>query len=167
MSVNAHIISNLGNIGYYEWDVTTNGYADVSEEFAKMHGLTRDEFLLNYRDRVVDITRWLHPDDIDQYNDLDAYYEANPQRLNIDYRVLDREGNTKHVSETAEPVFDKTGAVVRWYGIVQDVTDRVRLEEERAASLVREKEDADSANRAKTKFLTRSKARYFWNLAKN
>ena len=153
MKEGLHRISRLANIGYYEWNATSDGYEDVSIEFAALFGLSREAFLKDYRDRNVDMHRWTHPDDIQRYNKNDKYYDENPQTYSIEYRVFGPNGEVRYVVETAEPEWDDNGIVVRWFGIIQDITDRVHEEQQREAVLRKAVASAEKANQAKTEFL--------------
>lgn len=153
MKEGLHRISRLANLGYYEWNATNDGYEDVSKEFAALFGLSREEFLYKFSDRNVDIDRLTHPDDIERYNEIDRYYGENPQPYSIEYRVFGPDGDIRYVIETAEPEWGDDGTIVRWFGIIQDITARVHEEQKRATVLRDAVESAEKANQAKTEFL--------------
>jgi PAS domain S-box-containing protein len=50
-------------------------------------------------------------------------------------RIIDRDGNTRWVADTAIQIFDPNGVPVGSVGILQDITDRKRWEEQILASL--------------------------------
>ena len=66
-----------------------------------------------------------------------------------EYRIRTPEGTEKWIRDHAFPVYDSAGKVVRVAGIAEDITDRKHHEEE----LIRAREGADAANRAKSRFL--------------
>jgi PAS domain S-box-containing protein len=142
MDANLRTVSELAKLGFYEWDAAAERYIDVSEEFAALHGVTRAQMLGDYVEREADIERFVHPDDIERYREQDAYYAANPQEYAIEYRVVAGDGSVLHIRETARPVADETGRVVRWVGVCQDISDLKR-------ALV----EAQAADRAKSEFL--------------
>lgn len=153
MAQTPHLISRLANLGYYEWDAVRDAYADVSEEYAALHGVTREAFLKHYNNREIDLTRWLHPDDLERYHETDRFYDANPQPYSIEYRILHDNDGVRHVIETLEPDWDDKGRVVRWFGIIQDITERVRSERARMAEQERAYATALSASAAKSHFI--------------
>jgi hypothetical protein len=66
-----------------------------------------------------------------------------------DFRVQRPDGVWRHMSARATP--ERIAAdLTRWYGYIEDVTERVELEQAR-----REAASASAANRAKTEFLSR------------
>ena len=148
-----HLISRLAKIGYYEWDETNDCYLDVSSEMAAMYGESREDFLAKYGNRQDDIDRWVHPDDIDRYDAIDQYYVENPQPYSIEYRAFSLSGEIRYVIESLEPDWDENGRVTRWFGIIQDITDRVLREQEREAELRKAITFAEDASQAKSAFL--------------
>ncbi len=69
----------------------------------------------------------------------------------IAFEMEDRRGECHHFLVSGVPVFEEaSGRLVGMRGTAQDVTTRKRTE----AELIRAKEEADLANRAKTHFLT-------------
>jgi PAS domain S-box-containing protein len=67
-----------------------------------------------------------------------------------------KDGSSVHVELTVSPVFAADGRIVGVSKIARDISDRMRLEDERSALLTREQEaraDAEAGNRAKDEFL--------------
>ena len=65
-------------------------------------------------------------------------------------RMRHKSGDIRWIRAASRPKVEENGDTI-WDGIVIDITDRKRIEEE----LRRSKDEADSANRAKTEFLSR------------
>jgi PAS domain S-box-containing protein len=94
--------------------------------------------------------RALHPDDWDRIREgmSAAIRERKPYRA--DYRIILPDGTERNLYSQAEIVYDEnTKRPSKMVGIVQDVTDRKRSEQE----LIRAKEAAEAGNRAKSEFL--------------
>ena len=75
--------------------------------------------------------RRLHPEDRGKVRDAvsRAFYDGRP--YSIDYRIVLDDGTERILSEHAEPVLDQaTGRLGKFLGTTQDITDRVRLEEQ-------------------------------------
>jgi len=148
-----HLIARLAKMGYYEWDEKNELYLDVSAEYAAMFGVSREVFLETLQPHQESDLQWVHPDDREHYVTQDQYYAANPQEYSIEYRLLKPKGDFRYVIETGEPVKDERGQVTKWFGIIQDITDRVLREQERETTLRNAVAVAENANHAKTEFL--------------
>jgi two-component system, sensor histidine kinase and response regulator len=70
-----------------------------------------------------------HPDDrayiVESINA--AIYEGKP--YNIDYRIIPRSGDIRHVHAEGEVTHDENGRPKKFFGIVHDITERKRAEE--------------------------------------
>ena len=90
----------------------------------------------------------IHPDDREKARALLAPRVQN-QPVEAEYRIHTPEGQQKWIRDRAFPVYDAGGRQIRVAGIAEDITERKRYEEE----LIRAREGADAANRAKSRFL--------------
>src|SRR5262249_12365602 len=73
-----------------------------------------------------------------------------------EFRILPPDGTTRWISVRGQIEYDANGQAIRNFGVVQEITDRKRAEEERARLLAREhaaRTEAEAANRAKDQFL--------------
>ncbi|WFP49986.1 ABC transporter substrate-binding protein [Methylomonas sp. EFPC3] len=95
-------------------------------------------------------TRLIHPDDLPRL----AVEEQNASRegryFNAEFRIIALSGRLKWLQLTAQPNPAANGESVVWTGIMLDVTERKQAEEK----LAQAKEVAESANRAKSVFLS-------------
>jgi PAS domain S-box-containing protein len=121
--------TQLARIGYYVWDAVEDRCLYCSDEHARIHGLSPDEFIA-LASPMVGEDCLTHPDD------QDAFWSAmrdlrSGKTIEIEYRTVTSNGKIYHVREIAEPVFDEAGRVVQEIGASQDVT-ALRLAEERS-----------------------------------
>jgi PAS domain S-box-containing protein len=94
--------------------------------------------------------RAIHPDDRDRIGEdmSTAIRERRP--YSADYRIILPDGTERNLYSQAEIVYDEmTKKPSKMVGIVQDVTDRKRAEQE----LIAAKEAAEAGSRAKSEFL--------------
>jgi two-component system sensor histidine kinase/response regulator len=94
--------------------------------------------------------RAIHPDDRDRIGEglSAAIRERTP--YSADYRIILPNGTERNLHSQAEIVYDEnTKRSSKMVGIVQDVTDRKRAEQE----LIAAKEAAEAGSRAKSEFL--------------
>jgi len=73
----------------------------------------------------------IHPDDRDKVGDAARRVIRDRSQYSIDYRILLAQGEERLLHEQAELVLNPaTGTPIKFIGTTQDVTDRVRLEEQ-------------------------------------
>ena len=93
--------------------------------------------------------RW-HPEDRGKIRQaLDDYLSGRTPRYEVVGRVLHRDGSPRWYILRGKAIWNASGRPTRFVGTIVDITDRKELEEE----LVRAKEVAETANRAKDDFL--------------
>jgi len=71
----------------------------------------------------------IHPEDRERVAARRARAIRNGERYDLQLRICRPDGEIRHVHARAEPVLDAGGQVVLLEGTLQDVTERVRLEE--------------------------------------
>ena len=137
----------LAKLGYWAWDSIADRCLYVSEEHARMHGLSPDEYVARATS-LDDEMAFIHPDDRETYRAVVEELRAG-MAYDIKYRRLTADGDTRHVHEVGQPVIDGDGVVVREQGFIQDVTPSKQAEE----ALRLAKRNAEIANRTKSEFL--------------
>ncbi|MGF1592358.1 MAG: ATP-binding protein [Kiloniellaceae bacterium] len=90
----------------------------------------------------------VHPDDIAKVRSALAAVERN-SIFAVEHRVVHPDGTILHVSQVAEILRDAAGRPLRMIGTCQDVTEDKAAEQ----ALLRAKQAAETANRAKSSFL--------------
>jgi len=162
-----HQAETLAEIGTWEWDDDEDKMLWCSEQHAKIHGVSHDEYMASVTSVETD-TSWVHPEDQERYLRQTMHAYLNAQELNIEYRIVRRDGETVFVRELSDPVCDETGRVIRTFGTMQNITE-IKLAEakllraydnleskvrERTAELEKAKNAAEAANQAKSQFLS-------------
>jgi PAS domain S-box-containing protein len=111
----------IAHIGDWEWDVIS-GEVYWSEEVIRIFKLPRQKPSFQLVHSIV------HPEDLDEWENLvqDAVKRARPLRM--DYRVLRPDGSVRWVHIDSDIVKDSAGAAVRFVGTVQDITARKQAE---------------------------------------
>ena len=74
--------------------------------------------------------QWVHPADVDRLRDAFRDMDETQGSLDVEYRVLLRDGSTKHLHHIAQTVYDAAGQPARHIGTMHDVTDRRHAEDE-------------------------------------
>ncbi len=115
----------IARLGSWEWDIVEN---DVhwSDEIYRIFGLTPREFGATYEAFLASV----HPDD--RAGVEEAVRSALEQRkpYGIDHRIVLPDGRERVLHEQGEVTFDAAGGPVRMVGTTQDITERIRAEEE-------------------------------------
>ncbi len=119
----------LASVGYFVWDLIEDKCIDCSEEYARLHGMTVEEYMQKSATLEHDILH-IHPDDRQSYQDL---YEASRDGripFNMEYRIQAPSGEIRYIREVEEHVEYVDGRAARADGMIQDITDLKRAEEE-------------------------------------
>lgn len=120
----AEIAQRGARSSLYEYDVVT-------------HKVERDPMLaelcgLEPEDLAPDRPGWerfIHPDDLPQFNSTIAAALAGYERFALEYRVIGNDGRVTWVSDTGTIVRDEEGAARQIVGLVTDVTNQKHADE--------------------------------------
>ncbi len=133
----------IGRMGSWDYDVAV-GRLHIYEQALELFGLpatfaapTSAEF-----EAIV------HPDDRASRRVALAHAIAHGTRYDTTYRITTPAGSFV-VNVVGEPVFDTAGALTGLIGIVQDISERDRVERE----LIAARKAAEAASEAKSRFL--------------
>ena len=133
----------IAKLGHWVIDGTTGG-GDASktvrwsENAASIFRTTPDSLVISNQEYVE---RFVHPLDRERvlrvYTKAEHANDGEGRPYNVEYRILAPDGETRTMFETAEPSVDMKPGHVIWNGVVQDVTDRKRMEDALAISEAR------------------------------
>jgi PAS domain S-box-containing protein len=116
----------------------------TSPAYEQIWGRTRESLRLNpnaWQEAV-------HPDDLERIRAQAAQRFAGDSSQ-FEYRIHTPDGIEKWIRSRSFPVRDEQGALIRIVGIAEEITERKRYE----AELIRAREGAEAANRAKSMFI--------------
>ena len=125
---------HLSGVGYWVWDAIEDRCLYCSEEHARIHGTTVDDYLARCSKLDGDFP-FTYSEDREK---LKAAFRAlqSGRDFELEYRVITPSGEVRHVREFAKPIFDASGTVVREHGTLQDTTE-IKL----AGEAMREKDE--------------------------
>lgn len=117
----------IAHVGSWELDLGTNRLT-WSDEVYRIFGLQPQEFEANYEAFL----ECVHPDDRAA---VDSAYSESIQKgsasYEIEHRIVRRDnGEIRSVYERCEHEKDATGNIIQSVGMVQDITERKRIEKE-------------------------------------
>jgi PAS domain S-box-containing protein len=118
------LAAQAGKMFAYEWDAATNLIVR-SAESAEILGIDETTELTDEQ-----ILAKVHPDDRERL--VAAVGELSPEKpkLEISYRMLQPDGTVIWVERNSRAHFDEQGRMLRIVGMIADITERKRAEEE-------------------------------------
>ena len=115
----------IARIGWWERDLRTKRVS-LSDEVCRAFGV-----------RPVDLPLWqerwtnlIHPEDREKTAAAAAAALRGGPRYDVDYRVVHPDGTVRLVHSEGDVTLDESGKPVRQFGILQDITERRRSEDE-------------------------------------
>lgn len=116
----------IAHIGHYEWSHDLDCLLSCSEEYARTHDMTVAQILLA-QDSWQKLLRQVHPEDRKTFTDSIRVLRRD-KAIEIEFRVLLKSGEVRHIREFAIEVTDAGGTAIGSFGIVQDVSARINYE---------------------------------------
>jgi PAS domain S-box-containing protein len=124
-----------GPISGGDWSATVPRW---SENSAMIFRTTLSALSVTNREYIE---RFVHPLDremvVAAYRAAETVNDGEGKPYRLEYRILTADGEVRTIYETAEPTVDARPGYVTWNGVVQDITDRKRMEEALATSEAR------------------------------
>ena len=107
--------------GIYEWTVATNDLY-VSPRLREMLGFGEGELTSeNWYERV-------HPEDKKLYRGaMVAYFKRQSERFACDYRLLNKAGQYRWISDRGNAVRGGDDRVTRFLGAISDITEQIEM----------------------------------------
>jgi PAS domain S-box-containing protein len=141
----------VAHIGSWEWEIGTNRVW-WSDEMYRIYGLDPAAFTASYEGFL----QYVHPDDLGMVRQEVEAAVGNRQCWSFEHRIVrGGDGQIRTLLASGDTVTDAEGRAARLRGTAQDITERLRAEEARAA-LAREhtaRVEAEDANRLKDQFI--------------
>lgn len=130
----------LAKIGNWSADIAS-GELNWSDEIYRIFGYEPGSF-----DPSVDAFHAaVHPDDRERVFESEKTAQSTGQH-DVVHRIIRPDGTVRHVHELAQPEVDASGKLLRMRGTVQDITERVELEQ----ALTKQRQLLDMLHQATT-----------------
>ncbi|WP_395055525.1 PAS domain S-box protein [Polaromonas sp.] len=130
----------LGRIGNWELDMST-GLLWWSDEVYELYGLARDAF----DGRPDTVLSLVHVDDRAEYGRLREEAVRDGLPLDVEYRIITPDGQTRWIHQIGEPHSDGAGASMLRAGVVQDITTRKHAQQAAARTTAMLRRTGDMA----------------------
>lgn len=138
------LATRSAGIGVWEWDLSSNRI-DWDLRMLELYGVSGGDFEANY----AAWERRILPEDQARVAQRIRAALDEAQPFDIEFRILLPDGEVHHQRSQAAVIRDASGQALRMVGVTFDITARKLTEEE----MRRAREQAESANRAKSRFL--------------
>jgi PAS domain S-box-containing protein len=117
----------LTRTGSWAYNVASKELIHSSEEHSRLFGFDRERGVPLFEELIQRI----HPEE--RVHAMETFENQIRSATDSDgyFRIVHPDGTTKWVYSTAHPVFNASGDLVEFVGILMDITERKRAEEER------------------------------------
>ncbi len=145
----ARIIQS-SNDGMWEWAAEHGGFYFSNRCWEHLGYENHTEVVTQGIDRIQAWRRRMHPDDGLEFDRALAAHVRGDSAFDVEYRVEGKDGKYRWIRARGQMTFDDHGDPLRMSGTNMDIT-LIKLAEEK---VLKAKEVAESANRAKSEFLS-------------
>lgn len=137
-------VQKVAKLGRWDLDLKTN-VLKWSPVVFEIFEVDSQKFIPTYEGFLS----YIHPDDIELVNRTYQNSLQTHSKYDIEHRLLFPDGRIKWVREIGTTFYDEDNQPVKSIGVVQDITEKKLTE----IALRKAKEEAESANKAKSLFL--------------
>jgi sigma-B regulation protein RsbU (phosphoserine phosphatase) len=116
---------HIGQLGSWEYNLRTEEMYWADEVY-RIFGLSPGDTRITYQSALL----MVHPDDQAVVRKSMDEAVATRQSLNIDHKIVLKDGQERIINLTIVPIFDSFGAPIKMIGTVQNITERVRIKAE-------------------------------------
>jgi len=113
----------IAHLGSWEFDIVNNK-VNWSDELYRIFGLTPQEYDGTYEEYL----QYVHPDDLERVKNTLELSIREKKYSDLDHRILRRDGTIRVVHANGVVIVDEVGAAVKMSGTLQDITERVEVE---------------------------------------
>ena len=125
----ARQVEDITEIGNFIWDRNEDKYLYISPGFARIHGVTVEEFL-QLADSTEDDMAWFHEDDRERMLKIYRSRSEVQPELSEEYRIVRTDGEIRWLRELSSEVFDASRQVQQFVGVIQDITNQKTIEQD-------------------------------------
>lgn len=160
------LISNIPGVAYRCANDEHWTMEFISDEIETLSGHPADDFIQNQKRSFASI---IHPDDVGLVERLVQKAIIRQDKIVLEYRIIHADGSIRWVYEQGQGIYDEYQNLLWLDGVIIDLTDRKKAEEElarhrdhlqemvddRTREIKAALEQADKANAAKSEFLAK------------
>lgn len=140
-------IQKITKIGSYRKNYST-GEFHFSDGLLDILGYHSQEEKENFTFETL--FKQIHPEDKELYfSTMDDVLENNQKGYQLDFRIIDKQNNTRYIKAIGEIVYSKIKLPIQSLVTIQDITEQKQAE----LNVLEAKKTAEDANTAKSEFL--------------
>ncbi len=125
----AHQVEAITDLGYFINDEEIDEFLYVSEGYARIHGMTVDEFM-RHVEATGDNLAPVHAEDRERLlAEIASYIENGDDNFESEYRIVRPDGEIIWLRERSKSRLKKKGRVKLTLGVVQDITEKRNYEQ--------------------------------------
>lgn len=144
----AQQVETISDIGHFIYDLVSDTYTYISPGFARIHGVTVEEYLArvsSYKDDIADV----HADDYARVEEMYLQHHAEGSEYSIEYRIHRADGEIRWIREQCVAHHISDGVLQQSIGALQDITEQKNTE----AKILETKEALESEVKQRTRLL--------------
>ena len=123
----AQQVESITDVGHFIFDLVQESYVYLSTGFARIHGVTVEEYSSMVDSRSDDVED-LHPEDYDRVVDIYEQHRLNGEDFSIEYRIYRSDGAVRWLREQGTAVRGPGGEPRQSIGVIQDITEQKNVE---------------------------------------
>jgi diguanylate cyclase (GGDEF)-like protein/PAS domain S-box-containing protein len=139
---------SITDIGHFIYDLITDKYVYISPGFARIHGVSCEEYLARVSSREDDIAD-VHADDYDRVAEVYEQHAIDGTEFSIDYRIHRADGEIRWIREQSIAHRISNGIAQQSIGVLQDITEQKHTE----TKLLEAKESLEATVKQRTQEL--------------
>lgn len=125
----AREVEAMTNIGHFVFDEISGTYLYISEGFARIYGADIEAYIAKIGS-LNDVLSDIHEDDRARVQNEYNLYSKTGNEAAIEYRIYRADGKIRWVRELGKVYKKKNGLVTQTIGVIQDITDSTKREQE-------------------------------------
>lgn len=124
----ARQVESITDIGHFIFDLKTESYVYLSQGFAKIHGVSVEEYSSMVKSRGDDMED-VHPEDYSMLANIYERHRRAGDAINVEYRIHRTDGEVRWIREHGTALRSAGGEIIQSIGVVQDITKQYHTEQ--------------------------------------
>jgi diguanylate cyclase (GGDEF)-like protein/PAS domain S-box-containing protein len=124
----AQQVEAITDIGHFIYDLTNDTYLYLSPGFARIHGVSVDEYVSMVATREDDVED-VHSDDYARLLEVYDRHQEDGEDINVEYRIHRSDGEIRWIREQGTALRSPSGEIIQSIGVLQDVTAQINTEQ--------------------------------------
>ncbi len=123
----AQQVEAITDIGHFIFDLEREYYVYLSPGFARIHGVSVDEYKSMVGSRKDDMED-VHAEDYARLAEIYERHRRLGEDFNVEYRIYRSDGEIRWIREQGTALTSPAGEAIQSIGVLQDITEQTRTE---------------------------------------